>query len=62
MILADLFATRIREAKKIHKDPDPQHYSKSFDMSYLPPVPSPLVKSPPWSMKSLMTLWKEDPM
>ena len=27
-----------------------------------PPVPSPLVKSPPWTMKSLMILWKEDPL
>jgi hypothetical protein len=24
-------------------------------------IPSPLVKSPPWIMKSLMTRWKEDP-
>lgn len=27
----------------------------------LPPVPSPLVKSPPWIMNCLMTRWKVDP-
>lgn len=27
-----------------------------------PPVPSPLVKSPPWIMKSLMTLWNLLPL
>lgn len=28
----------------------------------LPPVPSPLVKSPPWIIKSLMTLWNLLPL
>lgn len=27
----------------------------------LPPVPSPLVKSPPWIMNCLMTRWKVEP-
>jgi hypothetical protein len=31
------------------------------DILDLPPVPSPLVKSPPWIMNCLMTLWKVDP-
>lgn len=31
------------------------------DLLDLPPVPSPLVKSPPWIMKFLMTRWKVDP-
>jgi hypothetical protein len=31
------------------------------DILDFPPVPSPLVKSPPWIMKFLMTRWKVDP-
>lgn len=27
-----------------------------------PPVPLPIVKSPPWIMKDLMTRWKPDPL
>ena len=31
-------------------------------VAILPPVPSPLVKSPPWIIKSLMTLWNLLPL
>ena len=31
-------------------------------VSFPPPVPSPTVKSPPWIMKSLMTLWNFVPL
>merc|ERR1719516_748205 len=48
--------------------PGPVCFSAKFSSSNLlpyidlPPVPLPLVKSPPWHMKLGMTLWKEDPL
>ncbi len=36
------------------------YYIKMYNN--LPPVPSPLVKSPPWIMKSGITLWNLEPL
>jgi len=39
-------------------------FSSSNDLPYIEeePVPSLLMKSPPWIMKSLITLWKVEPL
>ena len=52
--------------KECHLQPDKLGYSTEDHLwkepICLPPVPSPLVKSPPWIIKSLITLWNLLPL